>query len=90
MDQSIERRVRAVISQELGQPDDAVATAARLQEDLGADSMDSYSLVSALEMEFGIEIPDYDLGTLQTVGQLVAYVQEKVGTGGAVGYGHGV
>lgn len=78
---SVDERVRAIITTELGlQADETIASDATLTEDLGADSMDSYSLVSALEVEFAIEIPDHDIPKLQTVRQLVAYVQEKAGT----------
>lgn len=88
MDRTIDERVRAVIRQELGiAAHEDIASDQLLARDLGADSMDSYSLVSALEVEFAIEIPDHDIPELQTVRQLVAYVQERVGT---VGYGHGV
>jgi acyl carrier protein len=88
MDLTIDQRVRAVISQELGKPEEDLASDALLKEDLGLDSMDSFSLVAALEVEFGIEIPDHDLAMLRTVRQVSTYVQEKVAT--TAGYGHGV
>jgi acyl carrier protein len=85
---TIDQRVRAVISQELGVPEADIASDALLKDQLGADSMDSFSIVAALEVEFGIEIPDHDLAMLRTVRQVSTYVHEKVGT--AAGYGHGV
>jgi acyl carrier protein len=78
---TIEDRVRAVVVAELGLPaDEALASDATFKDDLGADSMDSYNLVLALEEEFGIEIADHDLPRLQTVRQVVAYITARAGT----------
>lgn len=78
---SIEDRVRAVVVAELGlQADESLASDATFRHDLGADSMDSHSLVMALEDEFNIEIPDYDLPELQTVRQVVSYITRHAGT----------
>jgi acyl carrier protein len=46
-------------------------------EDLGADSLDTVELVMAFEEEFGIEIPDEDAESLQTVGDAIRYLKEK-------------
>lgn len=79
MDLTIEQRVRAVVGQELGVRDDEIHSDARLREDLGADSTDSYSLVLALEEEFLIEIADQDIGELLTVRHLVHYIAARAG-----------
>lgn len=75
----IEQRVRAILSEELGVPEDAIFSDARLTVELSADSMDVHSLVMALEDEFNVEIPDHDLGELQTVRQLTHYLAVRVG-----------
>ena len=49
---------------------------ARFIEDLGADSLDTVELVMAFEEEFSIEVPDEEAEKLQTVGDVVAYVEE--------------
>lgn len=78
MERTIEDRVRAVVVTELGlQADEALASDAAFKTDLGADSMDSHSLVMALEDEFAIEISDHDLPRLQTVRQVVAYITAR-------------
>lgn len=80
MELTVEQRVRAVVVAELGlQADEALASDATFTGDLGADSMDSHSLVLALEEEFAIEIPDSDLPQLQTVRQVVDYVTQRAG-----------
>ena len=50
---------------------------AKFIEDLGADSLDTVELVMAFEEEFGAEIPDEDAEKLQTVGDVVKYIEER-------------
>jgi acyl carrier protein len=45
--------------------------------DLGADSLDLFELVMALEDEYGVEIPSEDLETLLSVGAVMNYLKEK-------------
>ncbi len=49
-----------------------------LMKDLSADSLDAVEIIMAIEgIEFGIEIPDEDAENIQTVGDLVKYVEEN-------------
>ena len=48
-----------------------------LQEDLNADSLDLIELTMALEEAFDIDIPDEDAEKLNTVGDVVKYVEGK-------------
>ena len=50
----------------------------RIREDLGADSLDSVTLVMALEDEFGGSINDNDAKSLETVGEVIAYISRRV------------
>ena len=47
------------------------------KEDLGADSLDLFELVMALEEEFGQEIPSEELENIATVGDVMAYLKAK-------------
>ena len=47
------------------------------QDDLGADSLDLFELVMALEDEYSVEIPAEDLQNLATVGDVMNYLKEK-------------
>ena len=49
-------------------------------DDLGADSLDNVELVMAFEEEFDIEIPDDAAEHIQTVGDAVKFIQEKLGS----------
>ncbi|WP_300792806.1 MULTISPECIES: acyl carrier protein, partial [Helicobacter] len=46
-------------------------------DDLGADSLDVVELVMALEEKFEIEIPDEEAEKIQTVGDVVAYIEKS-------------
>ena len=45
------------------------------KEDLGADSLDLFEMVMALEEEFEIEIPTEDLENIKTLGDVETYLQ---------------
>ena len=48
------------------------------KEDLGADSLDLFELVMALEDEYSVEIPAEELQELTTVGAVMDYLK-KIG-----------
>ena len=76
-DKPIEQRVKDIIVEQLGVKPDQVTPAAKFIEDLGADSLDTVELVMALEEEFGIEVPDEQAEKLQSVGDVIKYVEES-------------
>jgi acyl carrier protein len=76
-DKSIEQKVREIIVEQLGVNPDQVTPEAKFIEDLGADSLDTVELVMALEEEFGQEIPDEEAEKLQSVGDVIKYIEES-------------
>lgn len=46
--------------------------------DLGVDSLQTIQLTMALEEAFSIELPDEDVAKLQTVGDAINYIKEKI------------
>lgn len=72
-------RVKKVTVEELGVKEEEVVEAASFTEDLGADSLDVVELVMAFEDEFGIDIPDEEVGEIKTVGDAVSYISKKQG-----------
>ena len=77
MADNTEEKVKEIIINELGVEPEKVTAEASFVEDLGADSLDTVELVMAFEEEFGIEIPDEDAESLQTVGDAIKYLREK-------------
>lgn len=76
-EKSIEQRVKDIIVEQLGVKPEQVTPEAKFIEDLGADSLDTVELVMALEEEFGQEIPDEEAEKLQSVGDVIKYIEEK-------------
>jgi acyl carrier protein len=76
-DKSIEDRVKDIIVDQLGVNADQVTLEAKFIEDLGADSLDTVELVMAFEEEFDIEVPDEEAEKLQSVGDVVTYIQSQ-------------
>jgi acyl carrier protein len=76
-EKTIEQRVKEIIVEQLGVSAEQVTPEAKFIEDLGADSLDTVELVMALEEEFGQEIPDEEAEKLQSVGDVVKYIEEK-------------
>jgi acyl carrier protein len=75
-DKPIDQRVKDIVVEQLGVKPDQVTPQAKFIEDLGADSLDTVELVMALEEEFGIEVPDEQAEKLQSVGDVIKYVEE--------------
>ena len=71
-------KVKDIIIEQLGVDADDVKDAASFIDDLGADSLDTVELVMAFEEEFDIEIPDEDAEKMNTVGEAVSYLEEKL------------
>ncbi len=78
-EKSIEEKVKDIIIEQLGVNAEQVTPAASFIEDLGADSLDTVELVMAFEEEFGVEVPDEDAEKLQSVGDVIKYIEEKKG-----------
>ena len=76
---SIEQRVVDIIVEQLGVNADQVTPEAKFIEDLSADSLDTVEMVMALEETFGQEIPDEEAEKLQSVGDVIKYIEETQG-----------
>ena len=69
-------KMREMIAEQLDVEAEDITMETRFKEDLEADSLDLFELVSSLEDEYGIEIPSEDLDSLTTVGAIVDYLKE--------------
>ena len=75
-DNSLADRINKIIVEQLGVNEDQVKPEAKFIEDMGADSLDTVELVMALEEEFGTEIPDEDAEKLQSVGDVIKFIED--------------
>jgi acyl carrier protein len=74
----LEQRISEIVVEQLGVSRDDIDAESSFTDDLGADSLDLVELVMAMEEEFGVEIPEDDSEKLQTFGDVVAYLKEKL------------
>lgn len=75
---ALKDKVNEIIVDQLGVDAGEVKDGASFIDDLGADSLDTVELVMAFEEEFDIEIPDEDAEKLNTVGDAVKYLDDKM------------
>lgn len=69
--------VKDIIVEQLGIDESEVTKETDLENELDADSLDIFQIISDIEDEYDITI-DTDLN-LQTVGELVDYVEQLIG-----------
>lgn len=72
-----EEQVREIIVNQIGVNPEQVTLPARLQEDLGTDSLDAVELLMELEETFEIEISDAEMEAVKTVGDIIMLVDTK-------------
>lgn len=75
---SVEDRVKSIVSDLLGVDEARVVPSAHFRNDLEADSLDLVELIMAFEEEFGGEITDEDAQKIETVGQAVEYIRDRM------------
>ena len=71
-------RVKKIVVEHLNVDESKVSDEASFIDDLGADSLDTVELVMAFEEEFDIEIPDDAAETIQTFGDAVKFINDKM------------
>lgn len=72
----MKEKVIQMIVEQLNVDEKSINENTSLKDDLGADSLDLFELVSSFEDEFGVEIPTEDLEKLDTVANVVAYLEK--------------
>jgi acyl carrier protein len=67
-------KMRNFISETLNVDEDEITMDTSFRDDLGADSLDLYELALNLEDEYSLEIPVEDLQKMNTVRDVVEYL----------------
>ena len=70
-------KMREIISEQLNCDGETIGLDTSFKDDLGADSLDLFELVMALEEEYGLEIPAEELADVETVGDVIEYLKSK-------------
>lgn len=76
MDELFEK-MKALIAENLEIDADKITLESSFRQDLGADSLDTYELVYALEEETGIKIPDDKASSFETVRDAYEYIKSQ-------------
>ena len=74
-------KIREILVEELNIDPEDVVESASFKEDLGVDSLDLFEMLMNLEEEYGFEIPAEEMESLETVGDVIEYLQ-RVGIEG--------
>ena len=70
-------KMRENIAEQLNCDGETIGLDTSFKDDLGADSLDLFELVMALEEEYGLEIPAEELSDVETVGDIIEYLKNK-------------
>ena len=70
-------KIREIIAEVLNLDPEEIRLDSAFEDDLGADSLDLFELVMALEDEYNIEIPAEELTELATVGDVIEYLKGR-------------
>ncbi len=68
-------QIKEIIVKELKVDPEKVTPEASLKNDLGADSLDAVEIIMDIEDEFDVQIADDQADSIQTVGDLVKYIE---------------
>jgi len=67
-------KVRSIIAEQIGISEDKINLETSLLDDIGADSLDIFQIVSNLEEEFDIEFTKESVENMRTVADAVEYI----------------
>lgn len=70
-------KLKQLLSEQFGYDESTITEDTDFKDDLGADSLDLFEMVMALEEEYSVEIPAEDLAEINTVGDIINYLREK-------------
>lgn len=74
----VREKVKKIVAEVLRVPEEKISEEDRFVQDLGAESIDSVELMAAFEAEFNIEIPPEEGERVQTVGEAIRYIENKL------------
>lgn len=67
----------SIIADGLNVSEDEITLETNFKDDLGADSLDLFQMVMALEDEYEIEIPTEELNNIATVADVINFLKSK-------------
>ncbi len=71
-------KLKKILAEQLDVDADSITKDSLLIEDLGADSLDAIDIVMSVEDEFKIEVPDEIIEKIETVGDMLNYIENNI------------
>ena len=71
-------KMQKLIAEKLEIDESKITLESSFRQDLGADSLDTYELVYAIEEELGIKIDDEKANEIETVGDAYNFVKSQM------------
>ncbi len=69
-------KIKPIIAEKFGIDEAQITADTRIIEDLGADSLDLVDMLTIIEDDFNIVIPDEEAMNMRTVGDVVNFMQK--------------
>ncbi len=72
------QKMQKLVAEKLEIDEAKITPEASFRQDLGADSLDTYELVYAIEEEMGVSIPDEKANEFETVGDAYEFIKSQM------------
>lgn len=69
--------LKEIIAEQLNVDKNQITESTTFKDDLGADSLDLFELVMAIEEKYEVEIPSEDLNNIVSVEDVINYLKDK-------------
>ena len=76
--EAIFERISVMLKEQLNQDDLEISLETDLQDELGVDSIAFMEFIISLEDEYHLDIPDEEMENMETLGQMVDYLYQKL------------
>ena len=71
-------KLKDLIAEKLEVEKDKIKLDSRFREDLGADSLDTYELLYAIDSELGVSVPDEKATEFEKVQDALSFIEEQL------------
>lgn len=82
MNTDLFEKLKDLIAEKLEVEKDKINLDSRFREDLGADSLDTYELLYAIDSELGVSVPDEKATEFEKVQDALSFIEEQLKTKG--------
>lgn len=71
-------KIKTILAEQLDIDENVITPESLIVEDLGADSLDAIDIVMSVEDEFGIEVPDEIVEKIESVNDIITFVENNM------------